>query len=65
MGRPRRAGLPALVAGEWRKRLPPEPGLVQDRDELRRVLLAGPWELDTGAARWIAAAGLGLLRNRL
>ncbi len=51
--------------GEWRKQLPPEPGLVQDRDELRRVLLAGPWQLDADAARWIAAAGLGLLRHRL
>jgi hypothetical protein len=51
--------------GEWRKRLPPEPSVVADREELRRILLASPWELSTEAARWVTAAGLGLLRPRL
>jgi hypothetical protein len=51
--------------GEWRKRLPPEPAVVRDRDELRRVLLASPWQLSTEAARWVVAAGIGLLRPRM
>jgi hypothetical protein len=50
---------------EWRKRLPPEPAVVRDRDELRRVLLASPWQLSTEAAQWVVAAGIGLLRPRM
>jgi hypothetical protein len=51
--------------GEWRRRLPPEPLVVQDRNKLRCILLAAPWELSTEAAEWIGAAGIGLLRHRL
>jgi hypothetical protein len=49
--------------GGWRRQLPPEPDMVADRDELRRILLASPWELSTGAAEWVTAAGFGLLRQ--
>lgn len=49
--------------GKRRMRLPPEPPIMADRKQLRRVLLSAPWNLSSESAAWLISAGIGYLRS--
>ena len=47
--------------GEWRRKLPAEPAIVQHREALHSALLDAPWDLDTETTEWITGAGIGYI----